>query len=78
MFNNKPLISVIVPIHNGEKWLLPTLRSISAQTFMDFEILLIDDGSIDNSAKICKSFLEKESRAKYFYKKMVELVLQEI
>ena len=60
MCNNKPLISVIVPIYNGEKWLLPTLRSISAQTFMDFEILLIDDGSVDNSAKICKSFLEKE------------------
>jgi len=69
MCNNKPLISVIVPIYNGEKWLLPTLRSISAQTFMDFEILLIDDGSVDNSAKICKSFLEQESRAKYFYKK---------
>jgi len=69
MCNNKPLISVIVPIHNVEKWLLPALRSISAQTFTDFEILLIDDGSVDNSAKICTSFLEQESRARYFYKK---------
>jgi len=68
MFNNNPLISVIVPIYNGEKWLLTALRSISVQTFTDFEILLIDDGSVDNSAKICKSFLEQESRARYFYK----------
>lgn len=68
MYDNTPLISVIVPIYNGEKWLLPTLRSISAQTFTDFEILLIDDGSVDNSAKICKSFMEQEKRAKYFYK----------
>ncbi|MEA5092076.1 putative glycosyltransferase EpsJ [bioreactor metagenome] len=68
MSNDKPLISVIVPIYNGEKWLLPTLRSISTQTFTDFEILLIDDGSVDNSAQICKSFLTQESRARYFYK----------
>lgn len=68
MCDNKPLISVIVPIYNGEKWLLPVLRSISTQTFTDFEILLIDDGSVDNSAQICKSFLAQESRARYFYK----------
>lgn len=68
MFNNKPVISVIVPIYNGEKWLLTALRSISLQNFTDFEILLIDDGSVDSSAKICKYFLEKESRARYFYK----------
>jgi len=68
MCNKKPLISVIVPIYNGEKWLLTALRSISLQNFTDFEILLIDDGSVDNSAKICKSFLEQESRARYFHK----------
>ena len=68
MSENKPLVSVIMPIYNGEKWLLTSLKSLVDQTFKNFEILLIDDGSVDNSAKICKSFLEKESRARYFYK----------
>jgi glycosyltransferase involved in cell wall biosynthesis len=68
MLNTKPIISVIMPIYNGEKWLLTSLKSLVDQTFKNFEILLIDDGSVDNSAKICKSFLEKESRARYFHK----------
>ena len=69
MTNNKPAISVIMPIYNGEKFLPASLGSIFAQTFKDFEILLINDGSTDASEKICQSFVEQDLRARYFYKK---------
>ena len=44
-----PEISIIVPVYNTEKWLRRCVDSILAQTFKDFELLLIDDGSTDNS-----------------------------
>ncbi len=69
MINNEPLVSVIMPIYNGEKWLLTSLKSLVAQTFKNFEILLIDDGSTDVSKKNCQSFVEKNTHAHYFYKK---------
>lgn len=69
MINKKPLISVIIPIYNGEKWLSISLSSILEQTFADFEILLVNDGSIDTSEKICQGFLKKDNRIRYFYKK---------
>lgn len=62
------MISIIIPIYNTEKFLQKCLESISSQTFVDFEVLLIDDGSTDSSAKICKRYAEKDSRFKYFYK----------
>ena len=48
-----PEISIIVPVYNTEKWLRRCVDSILAQTFKDFELLLIDDGSTDNSGTIC-------------------------
>jgi len=53
-----PLISVIIPLFNKENFIENTLKSVFAQTFSDFEIVIIDDGSTDNSAKIVKSFSE--------------------
>ena len=50
-----PEISIIVPVYNTEKWLRRCVDSILAQTFKDFELLLIDDGSTDNSGTICDS-----------------------
>ena len=47
MENNKPLISVIVPVYNVEKYLPRCIDSILVQTFTDFELILIDDGSIE-------------------------------
>jgi len=69
MISHKPIISVIMPIYNGEKWLPISLGSILAQTFKNFEILLINDGSVDASEKICQNFLEQDARIRYFYKK---------
>ena len=50
---NNPQISVIVPVYNAEKWLRRCVDSILAQTFTDFELLLIDDGSTDGSPALC-------------------------
>lgn len=67
--NNKPLVSVIVPIYDVEKWLPRCLDSILAQTFTNFELILVDDGSPDNSLQICKEYKKKDKRIKVFVKK---------
>lgn len=63
-----PKISVIVPIYNVEKYLPHCIDSIIAQTFTDFELLLIDDGSKDMSSVICDKYAEKDSRIRVFHK----------
>lgn len=60
-------VSVIVPIYNAEKYLRQCLDSIVNQTLKDIEIILIDDGSTDGSANICKEYLS-DSRVIYYYK----------
>ena len=62
------LISIIVPIYNVEKYLRQCLDSIMNQTYQNFECLLINDGSPDNSANICREYVDKDSRFKYFEK----------
>ena len=62
------LISIIVPIYNVEKYLRQCLDSIFTQTYQNFECLLINDGSPDNSADICREYVEKDSRFRYFEK----------
>lgn len=63
------MISVIVPIYNTEKYLPRCIDSILKQTFTDFELLLIDDGSTDNSGKICDEYAIRDSRIRVFHKK---------
>lgn len=63
-----PKISVIVPVYNAEHFLPRCIDSILAQTFTDFELLLIDDGCKDNSGKICDEYAEKDKRVKVFHK----------
>lgn len=66
---NNVTISIIVPVYNSEKYLHRCIDSILAQTFTDFELLLIDDGSTDSSGKICDKYLQKDSRVRIFHKK---------
>ena len=61
-------ISVIVPIYNTEQYLPRCLDSIISQSFSDFELLLIDDGSTDGSGAICDAYAEKDSRVRVFHK----------
>lgn len=62
------MLSIIVPVYNSSKYLNYCLNSIKNQTFSDFECILIDDGSTDESAKICKQFCKDDYRFRYFYK----------
>lgn len=63
-----PLISIIVPVYNAEKYLHRCIDSILAQTFSDFELLLINDGSKDNSGEICDEYAAKDSRVRVLHK----------
>lgn len=59
---NLELISVIVPVYNVEKYIRECLDSIVNQTYKNLQIILVDDGSTDNSGKICDEFAKKDSR----------------
>ncbi|MEQ8688382.1 MAG: glycosyltransferase [Imperialibacter sp.] len=60
--NLDPAISVNIPVYNAVPYLQQTLMSVLAQTFQDFEIVLVDDGSVDNSAEIIESFSDSRIR----------------
>ena len=66
--NSKPLISVIVPIYNVEKYLHRCIDSLLSQTSHNYEILLIDDGSLDSSGEICDDYAKRDSRVRVFHK----------
>lgn len=68
MEKNNPKISVIVPVYNVEQYLPRCIDSILAQTFTDYELLLIDDGSPDNSGRICDEYAKKDKRIRVFHK----------
>ena len=61
-----PLISVIIPIYNAEKYLTMSLEALQNQTYKNFEALMINDGSSDNSEKIAAEFAAKDARFKLF------------
>lgn len=63
-----PKVSVIVPVYKVERYLPECIESILAQTFTDFELILVDDGSPDNSGKICDDYAARDSRIRVFHK----------
>lgn len=65
----EPLISVIVPVYNVENYLKNCLESIINQTYKNIEILLIDDGSTDNSGEICNQISNQDVRIKVYHKR---------
>lgn len=60
------LVSIIIPMYNSEKFIVDTLESIKKQTYSNFEAIIIDDLSTDNSAKLVKSFCESDRRFQYY------------
>lgn len=64
-----PKISVIMPVYNTEKYVWISIESILNQTFIDFEFIIIDDCSSDNSYKICEEYSKKDDRIKLFKNK---------
>lgn len=61
------LVSIIVPVYNAERFLKECVQSILNQDYKNFELILIDDGSIDNSHKICLEFAETDDRVRVFH-----------
>ena len=66
--NQTPLISVIVPIYHVEQYLNRCVESLVNQTYSNFEIILVDDGSPDNCPKMCDDWVQKDSRIKVIHK----------
>lgn len=66
--NNNPQISIIVPVYKVEKYLDRCINSILNQTFRDFELILVDDGSPDNCPQMCDRWQEKDSRIRVIHK----------
>lgn len=66
---NTPKISIVVPVFNAEKYLHQCLDSVVAQTFTDWECILVDDGSTDSSGAICAEYAEIDSRFRVLHKK---------
>ncbi|MDY2639947.1 MAG: glycosyltransferase family A protein, partial [Ligilactobacillus salivarius] len=64
-----PLVSIIVPVYNVEKYLIECLNSLVNQTYSNIEILLIDDGSKDSSGEICDDFAAKYKNVYSYHKK---------
>lgn len=64
---DQPLISVIVPVYNVERYLIGCVDSIIAQSYKNLEVILVDDGSTDNSGIICDSYLSKDERIKVIH-----------
>jgi len=66
--NNTPKISIIVPVYNVEEYITECIDSILSQTYKDCELILVDDGSSDNSGKICDEYALKDNRIKVIHK----------
>lgn len=64
--NKKALISIIVPVYNSERYISDCLESILMQTYNNIEIIIVDDGSSDNSQNICKEYALKDNRIKIY------------
>lgn len=62
------MISIIVPVYNVERFLSNCLKSISQQTFIDYEAILVDDGSTDGSGNICDNYAKTDNRFKVYHK----------
>ena len=62
-------ISIIMPVYNSEKYIEKTINSILSQSYSNFELLLIDDGSKDESGMICDKYAAKDERVQVVHKK---------
>lgn len=65
----KPLVSVVIPVYNTAKYLKRCLGSVIEQTYPALEIILVDDGSVDGSAKICDDFAKQDNRVHVIHQK---------
>ena len=64
----EPLVSIIIPVYNVEKYITKTVESVLSQTYKNIEIILVDDGSPDNSSQLIDSFAKEDNRIKVVHK----------
>lgn len=64
---NRPLVSLIMPVFNSEEYLCKTLENVLEQTFINFELILVNDGSTDKSAQICEQYRKQDNRIKVYH-----------
>jgi glycosyltransferase involved in cell wall biosynthesis len=69
MIIKKPTVRIIIPTYNRSNSIESAINSVLKQTFNDFELIIVDDGSKDNTSKIVEKFIQKDSRIKYLYQK---------
>lgn len=70
-----PIISVALPVYNGERYLAEAIDSILAQTHVDFELIILDDGSTDASLDILRSYEKRDARIRFIYRENKGLVV---
>jgi len=68
MSSNSPEISVIMPAYNAEKYIAASIESVLNQTYKNFELLILDDASTDNTKEIVLSYAQKDNRIVYIEK----------
>jgi glycosyltransferase involved in cell wall biosynthesis len=64
---NDELVSIIMPAYNSERYIAESIKSVIAQTYQNWELIIIDDGSTDNTPRIVNQYKKNEKRIKYFY-----------
>ena len=69
-----PFVSIIVPAYNVEDYIRECVDSILAQSFTDFELLLVDDGSVDSTGEICDHYAQNDARVRVLHKENGGLV----
>ncbi len=69
MTENIPLVSIGLPVYNGERYLAEAIKSLLAQDYQNIEIIICDNASIDTSPQICQQFQQQDSRIQYFQNK---------
>ena len=65
--NSSVAISIIIPIYNTEMYLTRCIESVETQTFKEWELILIDDGSTDDSLQLCEKFAQKDNRIRVIH-----------
>ena len=64
---DKSLVSIIIPVYNSEMYIKKCLNSVVSQTYKKLEIILVDDGSTDNSSQICDNYADNDNRIKVIH-----------